>query len=75
MLHFMDAKAMLFVQNWEEAICTSHKKHKFRTHTKQELNLSIASMVKVPDLKSLENIFNQNWSVDINFVTHRLSQY
>lgn len=37
MLHFMDAKAMLFVQNWEEAICTSHKKHKFRTHTKQEL--------------------------------------
>lgn len=37
MLHFMDAKTMFFVQNWEEAICTSHKKHRFRTHTKQEL--------------------------------------
>jgi hypothetical protein len=37
MMHFMDAKAMFFSQNWEDTARSWTKKHKFRTHTKKEL--------------------------------------
>ncbi|MCG7872571.1 MAG: hypothetical protein N0C81_02485 [Candidatus Thiodiazotropha lotti] len=36
-MQFMDAKAMFFSQNWEDAARSSLKKHRFRTHTKLEL--------------------------------------
>ncbi len=37
MMQFMDAKVMFFSQNWEDAVRSSLKKHRFRTHTEQEL--------------------------------------
>ncbi|MBV2089382.1 MAG: hypothetical protein KUF72_00680 [Candidatus Thiodiazotropha sp. (ex Ctena orbiculata)] len=36
-MQFMDAKAMFFSQNWEDAASSCLKKHRFRTHTKLEL--------------------------------------
>jgi hypothetical protein len=35
-MQFMDAKAMFFAQNWEDATRCSRIKHRFRTHTEQE---------------------------------------
>jgi hypothetical protein len=36
-VHFMDSKTTFFIQSWEEAACSSVRKHRFLTHTKQEL--------------------------------------
>lgn len=36
-MNFMDAKTILFSQCWEEAARSCLNKHRFRTHTQQEL--------------------------------------
>jgi hypothetical protein len=36
-MHFMDAKSLFFSHCWKEATRSSLKVHRFRTHTKQEL--------------------------------------
>jgi hypothetical protein len=49
-MQFMDAKTMFFSQNWEDAATSSLSKHRFRTHTKKELESFEAKYGKDADL-------------------------
>ncbi|MEW8324098.1 MAG: hypothetical protein AB2606_15745 [Candidatus Thiodiazotropha taylori] len=45
-MQFMDAKAMFFSQTWEDAASSCLKKHRFRTHSKLELEAFEKNMAK-----------------------------
>jgi hypothetical protein len=57
--HFMDAKTIFFVQSWEEAVCSSVRKHRFLTHTKQELECFERKHGKGAQLKKPFALFNR----------------
>jgi hypothetical protein len=50
-MNFMDAKTVFYLQNWKEAVDSSDKVHRFRTHTQKEL-------------RSFERMLNKRNSVE-----------
>ncbi|MEW8562622.1 MAG: hypothetical protein AB2541_10965 [Candidatus Thiodiazotropha sp.] len=47
-MNCMDVRARLFLSCWKEAVCSSQSKHKFRTHSREEV-LSFKRMLDKRD--------------------------
>jgi hypothetical protein len=60
-MNFMDARALLFTQNWNESVNSSMARHRFRTHSKEELECFERMLTKRPMWAACAGRYSAFW--------------